>query len=393
MVRAIEGDKSVLWLQPPETKIPEKRAIAKLPLSSQLSVHPEASRRFKTLTMQRKRVSLFIVNWLEKIRHHFSRRLAGTEAEGSLSEIFIPLLKQAWPYADPSLWHLASNRKSALVAIACGDFNNATSMQGLWLRVQAIEALLPFSQKERVLLGKALFSLCRRVFADKMTSRIFETDLKLALLGARELSVFSECLQQLKVEIPKGSYLCRESTKKSALRYFLQERLSPLCLGHASDNGDCFYDSFSASLSELTGAVLMPSRMRKDVQDYLHQLHRENPNNNWVFWIYKTMKATPESYEELLQQVGISAEDTGIWDHQFPVWGRHYLEGCILAEIYGVGLRVHLAEYRESLEEGEQISYTLEDIQRMTERGRVEMALFAEHYVPVYNSVAAYQGT
>lgn len=126
-------------------------------------------------------------------------------------------------------------------------------------------------------------------------------------------------------------------TKKLALQKLTQVlSTTHETYGHAIDNGDCFYDAIAQRLTAALGRADNPvttKELRRVVADEVERLHRENPNDNWVYRQLKLQNvAGNPDYDELRRLGGIPADELSADD--VPLWGRLTIEGRIIAEHY-----------------------------------------------------------
>lgn len=100
-------------------------------------------------------------------------------------------------------------------------------------------------------------------------------------------------------------------------------------LGEAVDNGDCFFDAAAQTLSKALGQQMSIKDVRMRVHHYLQELHKRDPEDNWVK--KACIKNVDADYETLLDRIQLTAEESGT----SPIWGSAFLIR-IITEIYQV---------------------------------------------------------
>lgn len=208
----------------------------------------------------------------------------------------------------------------------------------------------------------------------------------------------------------EDSFSTKLSERTRSCKKLLNVKLAELNkkYGYAKDDGDCFFDAFAQALNRALGSDLTDKDLRKLLSE-----HANNPENQLelMFFLgkdfsaiqtvrfknpqsptetemeksFKAQKNNKLAFEEYKQKVGKSIED-GI-----PMWGREYIEGEFLCEIFGVNLRVYGVSQEEPKDP---LVHYVEDFpkqptdvfKRLKDKPTIEIALYPGHFIPVFNN-------
>ncbi|MCB1118896.1 MAG: hypothetical protein KDK65_02950 [Chlamydiia bacterium] len=162
----------------------------------------------------------------------------------------------------------------------------------------------------------------------------------------------------------------------------LKERLDAKeQLGFAIDDGDCFFDAFSAALYEATGIYKTISELRKDVETVVKALPE---SDNWVLDIFKQNRKKISDFQHYKMDVGMTKEELERDEFRRgapPVWGQTKLEGNILCEIYHVQLQQVGVNSPESDFEG--MSFDEDELVGPADAPTIKIGLYPGHFVPI----------
>jgi hypothetical protein len=105
-----------------------------------------------------------------------------------------------------------------------------------------------------------------------------------------------------------------------------------LILSKTADNGDCYYDAFAQSLSEVLRTKITLQDLRKIAFEYIN-----NPKSNPKI-IERAKKILKENFEEYANFVRYDMK-TSREKGRYPVWGNTQVDGWIFMEYFDVKIR------------------------------------------------------
>jgi len=152
------------------------------------------------------------------------------------------------------------------------------------------------------------------------------------------------------------------------------------------DDGDCFYDAVAQGLYYQFKIRITHQELRQKVSEYVNKLKKLDPKDNWVKIAVDKEYAGIDTYEQFCMNVHLSSKEARNLERD-SIWGRPYIEGVILGELYGF----ELYTIEVSLPETNDLVYDPIHIDtRQPKNGifdkRLEIALYPGHFLGIRSS-------